>query len=248
MLHTMAKALRDYLALYFGLSLLALLCIGWTPVAFGLMALLPADRGQRIGRRTIAAAFRFYLSMLARLNLVRVDLRVLDVLNREPPLIIAPNHPGLLDAVLMLSRLPSVGCIIRADRLNHPLFGAGARLARYIPNDHKLGMIRQAVAELRAGRHLLLFPEGTRTTQRPVNAFRNGPALIAQQAGVPVQTVFIETDSPFLGKHWPWFRRPELPVVLRVRLGRRFPPRTPVRAFTAELEDYFRTELGAAAA
>lgn len=244
-MHSKVKALHDYSALCLGLGLLALMCLVWTPCAALLDRLLPARLGPGVGRRTITAAFRGYLWLLGRLGLVRADLAALDALRTAPPLVIAPNHPGLLDAVLILSRLPNVGCVVRADRLGHPLLGAGARLAGYIPNDHLHGMIKRAVADLRAGAHLLLFPEGTRTTRWPVNPFKGSPALIAQRAGAPIQTVFIETGSPFLGKDWPLFRRPPLPIVVRVRLGRRFPPPARVRECTAGLERYFLNELAA---
>jgi hypothetical protein len=67
--------------------------------------------------------------------------------------------------------------------------------------------------------------------------------LIAKHAGVPVQTLIIETDSPFLSKGWPLFRRPRLPIVYRVRLGRRFDPPADVAGFTKELDAYYRREL-----
>ena len=69
--------------------------------------------------------------------------------------------------------------------------------------------------------------------------------LIAKHAKVPVQTLLIETDSPFLSKGWPLFKRPELPITYRVRLGRRFDPPADVPAFTAELDRYYRQELQA---
>ena len=70
-----------------------------------------------------------------------------------------------------------------------------------------------------------MFPEGTRTVTRPLNRFRPGITLIAKLAQAPIQTVFIETDSPYLGKGWPIWRAPPLPIVFRVRLGQRFAPR-----------------------
>jgi Tat protein secretion system quality control protein TatD with DNase activity len=68
--------------------------------------------------------------------------------------------------------------------------------------------------------------------------------LIAKHANVPVQTLIIETDSPFLSKGWPLFKRPSLPIVYRVRLGKRFDAPTDVAAFTAQLDQYYRRELG----
>jgi Tat protein secretion system quality control protein TatD with DNase activity len=67
--------------------------------------------------------------------------------------------------------------------------------------------------------------------------------LIAKHAKVPVQTLVIETDSPFLSKGWPLFKRPQLPITYKVRLGRRFDPPSDVAAFTAELDRYYRQEL-----
>ncbi len=78
-----------------------------------------------------------------------------------------------------------------------------------------------------------------------MNAFKGGFALMAQRAGVPVQTVFIESPSRYLAKGWPLFRKPQFPLVYRARLGRRFEVAADVHAFVAELEQYFRRELDA---
>jgi 1-acyl-sn-glycerol-3-phosphate acyltransferase len=88
-----------------------------------------------------------------------------------------------------------------------------------------------------------LFPEGTRTTRAPINSLVGSVGLIAKHAQVPVQTLVIETDSPYLSKGWPLFRRPALPITYRVRLGKRFDPPVDVAAFTAELDRYYRAEL-----
>ena len=68
--------------------------------------------------------------------------------------------------------------------------------------------------------------------RQPVNAFTALVGLIARSAQVPVQTVIIESTSGFLGKGWPLFRRPSMPITYRVRLGRQFAPPDDVRAFT----------------
>jgi 1-acyl-sn-glycerol-3-phosphate acyltransferase len=99
------------------------------------------------------------------------------------------------------------------------------------------------VAHLQAGGILLLFPEGTRTTRFPINSLVGSVGLIAKHAKVPVQTLVIETDSPFLSKGWPLFKRPELPITYKVRLGQRFDPPSDVPAFTAELDRFYRQAL-----
>ena len=79
--------------------------------------------------------------------------------------------------------------------------------------------------------------------RRPINPFRPGLTLIAHLADVPIQTVFIETDSPYLGKGWPIWRKPPMPVVFRLRLGQRFAPQADHAALLHRLERYFIEEL-----
>jgi len=237
------KPIRDYLILLLGYGLFALLCLGWSVFAWPLRFLLPTDTGHRIGRCVIAGGFRAYLGLLEHLGGLHLDIGALDGLRDAGPMVLAPNHPSLLDALLLLSRLPRLGCVLKADLLRHPLLGAGARLAGYIGNDRRHRMIRMAVRDLADGDPLLLFPEGTRTSRPPVGPFRLSSALIARKAGVPIQTVLIETDSPFMGKHWPLWRCPDLPIRIRICLGRQFPPPTDVRAGSAELQRYFEQAL-----
>jgi 1-acyl-sn-glycerol-3-phosphate acyltransferase len=132
---------------------------------------------------------------------------------------------------------------MKAELMRNLFLGAGSRLARYITSGQPRQMIKEAVADLRAGGVLLLFPEGTRTTHEPVNPLKASIGVIAKHAGVPVQVAIIETDSPYLGKGWPLFKRPTLPITFRVRLGRRFDPPSDVDSFMAALEREYRQQL-----
>jgi len=233
----------DYLVLYLGLAWLGILCLAWTPVALMIYPLLSERRGRALGRYVIMAAFRFYLASLSASRRCSFDLEALDALRDEPSLIIAPNHPCLLDALMVISRLPNVACVLKAELMNNIFLGAGARLARYIRNEPVRRMVRLATRDFDCGSHLLLFPEGTRTTSRPVNPLQGSIGLIARHAQVPVQTVLIETDSLYLSKGWPLFRKPPMPIHYRARLGRRFDPPQHTQRFKAELEHYFAHEL-----
>ncbi len=235
--------LYDYLVLYLGLIWLGLLCLSWTLIAVILYPLLPLHRGRVVGRWVIMIAFRLYLASLSASRRCHFDLTALDALRGETPLIIAPNHPCLLDAVMVISRLPNVACVMKVNLMNNVFLGAGARLARYIRSEPLRNMIHLAVEDFQSGSHLLLFPEGTRTTHNPVNPLRGSIGLIAHKAQVPVQTVLIETDTQYLSKGWPLFRKCVMPITYRVRLGRRFDPPTNAQQFMVELQDYFANEL-----
>lgn len=237
----------ESLAMVLGLGFLGLLCLAWLPFAMILNALLPRRWGRPIGRGLISLGFRIYLRFLTIFCACRFDLSSLDALRDEGPLVLAANHPSLLDVVMIVSRFPNAVCIMKAALMDNVLLGAAARLACYIPNDAPLEMVRRARLELSEGAQLLLFPEGTRTRQFPIGACTPGVGLIAGRAKVPVQSLLIEFNSPYLGKAWPLFRRPELPLRFAIRVGRRFPPPTNVTTFTTELEAYFRAELAAVA-
>jgi len=235
--------LYEYFALWFGLGLLGAISLTWTLLAVPLYYVLPKRWAVPLGRWANTIGFRVYLGALALIGACRFDLGTLDSLRDEGPLIVAPNHPCLLDALMVISRLPNMTCIMKVDIVDNVFLGAGARLAGYIRNDAQLSMIKQSVAELKSGSQLLIFPEGTRTTRWPVSACKGTAALISIRARVPIQTVFIETDSAYLSKGWPLFRRPPMPITYRIRLGRRFDPPEKTGTFPEELERYFIDEL-----
>jgi 1-acyl-sn-glycerol-3-phosphate acyltransferase len=237
------RILYEYFALYSSLTLLGIICLTWTVFALPLYFILPRDLGTAVGRRGIMTGFRLYAWSLAVTGAYRLDLTAIDSLKGGPALILAPNHPSLIDALLILTRHPNIVCVMKAQLMKNVFLGSGSRLARYVRNDSSRQMVKESVTHLKHGGVLLLFPEGTRTRRAPINQLVWSVGLIAKHSGVPVQTLIIETDSPFLSKGWPLFRRPSLPIVYRVRLGKRFAPPTDVPAFTAELDAYYRIEL-----
>lgn len=228
-----------WLALQVMLLLLGLGSLLWNVVALVLYPLLSRETGRRVGRAGIAAGYRLFWVMARAVGMMRLHSEPLDALRDEGGLIVVANHPSMLDAMMLVARLPRSACIMKASLMRNPFLAPGARLARYIRNDSPRGLVRLAVQDLKQGGQLVLFPEGTRTTQAPVNAFRGGVSLIAKRAGVPIQTVFIDTSSPYLCKGWPLWRLPPLPIVFTVRLGRRFEPSDDPAAQMRELESYF---------
>jgi 1-acyl-sn-glycerol-3-phosphate acyltransferase len=240
------RILYEYCALYSSLLLLGVICLTWSVFALPLYFVLPRGPGTVLGRRGIMAGFRLYAWTLSVTGSYRLDLTALDSLRGAAPVILAPNHPCLIDALLILTRHPNIVCVMKAELMKNVFLGAGSRLARYVKNGSSRQMVKESVAHLNDGALLLLFPEGTRTTHNPINSLVASVGLIAKHAHVPVQTLIIETDSPYLSKGWPLFRRPRLPITYKVSLGKRFEPPTNVPAFTAQLDAYYRSELAQA--
>lgn len=219
-----------------------------TLVGGPLHVLLPKDSGERLGRRFLHHLFRWFVALLRLLGLVKVDSTALDGLAKSTePLIIAPNHIALWDAVFIISRMPRVVCVMKKSILRNPVLGGGARLAGYIANEGTTRMIRDATHALTSGGQLLLFPEGTRTKpgERWINPLKGGCAIVALRAKVPVHPVFIRSNTRFLEKGWPVWKRPVFPLRICLETSEALIPgeNESPQEFTKRLEAVFEKEL-----
>lgn len=239
------RGARDPIVFYGLLALFGASSLLWSLTAAALYRVLPRRTGERLGQWMIWAGFRGFVGAMRLGGALECDFAALDALAEAPALVIAPNHPSLLDAVLVLSRVPHAVGAAKAEIWDNAFLGGGARLAGFIRNDSPAKLVKQAVRQVRAGRHFLIFPEGTRSSARPVGDFKGGFALIARRAGAPVQPVFIETASRFLAKGWPLFKRPKLPLVYRIRLGQRVSIDGDVHEAVDRLHLYYRRALDA---
>jgi 1-acyl-sn-glycerol-3-phosphate acyltransferase len=177
-------------------------------------------RRQRWVRRGIQRVFLSLIRWLSVTRLVRVEYRGFAPGAAAGGRVLVANHPGLLDAVLLLARVPEGFCIFKPAVRRNPMLGPAAVRAGYLGSDHAIGLVRAATASLRAGATLVVFPEGTRTPAagRP-GVFKPGFALIARCARAPVQLVRISCDRELLTKGHAWWKPPPLPAHVVVEAG-----------------------------
>ncbi len=237
-LHTM----YEYVAMFVGLSFLGFICSLGLPIALVLIW-FPFKWRVTVTRQLIALGFTIYLWFLRLFCSVRIDCSALDALRQQSGLIIVANHPSLLDAVILLSKLPNAACVMKASLRKNPLFGAMARLSGYISNEDSMKLVKESCAELKNGNHLVLFPEGTRSDTLKVNPFGQVAALIASRSGATIQTVFIHFSTSYLGKSGPLFQKPTLPLTIKITIGSTFTPISGVPALTERLESYYRENM-----
>lgn len=220
-------------------------------MAIPLGLLLPRIAAERLGRSILHWVLRGFVYYLEVSRLVHVDLGSLKSLRAsDQPAIIAPNHTSLWDAVFVISCLPQPICVMKRSIVDNPFLGGGARLAGYISNGSSSQLIRDAATALSRGGQLVIFPEGTRTRREAswINPLKGGCALVAQRAKVPVIPVFIRSNTRYLEKDWPLWRRPQFPIHMSFELG---DPLEPVPAetaqeFTTRMELVFKQNLGRA--
>lgn len=192
-----------------GLSGFSLLC-GWLPAT---------DRTERFFQRLIHRHFALFHWWCATARLVYVNYHGFAPSPRGG-LVLAANHPALIDITCLLARVPEAVCIFKPAIRRNPVLGAAARRAGYIGNDGGHELVRAAAAKVAAGNTLVIFPEGTRTPPgRELLPFKPGFVLIARRARVPIQLVRITTDSDVLRKGGTWWRLPRFPAHVDVTLG-----------------------------
>lgn len=207
------------------------------------LGLLPRAIRQPLLQGLISRIFRVFLAGCVACGLMRLDLAGLDRVNGQHGLLLVANHPSMIDVFLVISRVRQAICLMKASLTANVFLAGGAHLAGYISNRHADVMIRRAVEAVGQGAVLLIFPEGTRTTRQPINPLGAGAALIAKRAHAPLQTIMLESNSPYLGKGWPIWRPPQFPLVYRARLGEVLMPSGSVKETVGRLQQYFENEL-----
>lgn len=156
------------------------------------------------------------------------------------------NHPGLLDATFLLSRLPDAICVFKPSMRRNPFLAPVALLADHLACATGTEFIRSAVERISAGRTLLIFPEGTRTSAHlTLNPCKTGFALIAARAHAPIQIVVIRASRDLLPRGRRWWQVPQFPAVVDICADDRLEPEPhrPVRATAAFVEERLTEQL-----
>lgn len=105
------------------------------------------------------------------------------------------NHQSNLDPPLLLAALPGEICFLAKKELfSVPVLGWILRCGGLVAVDRSnrdaaRASIAHAASMLRSGRPFLIFPEGTRTRDGRLQAFKKGPFFLAEQAAMPVVAV-----------------------------------------------------------
>jgi len=104
--------------------------------------------------------------------------------------LIAANHQSYLDPVLVGMAWPvRIHYLARESLFRFPVFGALLHAISVHPYGRgrvdRAGL-RSAMEILRGNRPLLVFPEGTRTTNGSLGRFRHGVGGLAARCGVPI--------------------------------------------------------------
>jgi 1-acyl-sn-glycerol-3-phosphate acyltransferase len=243
-----------------GLAFVSFGVLGLSLGAFGVpwVHLRTRDKEERRLRvqRGAISAFRVFMRIMTGLGLIRFERDGVAERLAEPGLLVVANHPTLIDAPAILSCMESGACITKQANTSNPTMGRVIRAAGYIPNVGGQAIVEACVASLRAGRSLVLFPEGTRSPAHELGPFQRGAAHIALDADRDLVPVLVTCEPPTLMRGQKWHDVPDRPFELRLRVGdpiRVGPYREALergesrprvaRRLTAELREFFEKGL-----
>jgi 1-acyl-sn-glycerol-3-phosphate acyltransferase len=150
-------------------------------------------------RDALIAFGRWAVRVGCRVLGIRVEITGLERIDPGKTYVFMANHLSFLDGPLMAMAIPRpVRIILKESLFRVPVLGLGMRIAGYVPVDRKgirggKKSIERAARLMRdRGYSFLVFPEGTRSRDGRLQAFRRGGFFLALESAVPVLPVRIE--------------------------------------------------------
>lgn len=174
-------------------------------------------------RRLIRAFLRGFFRCCTRL-----EVRGSEHIPLEGGIVVAMNHLGHLDPLLVIAALPRESEVIAlADLYRVPITGQAIRLYDVIPvqrDQLDRNVIRRSLAALQAGMPLIMAPEARQSLTGALEKARHGAAYLAWHADVPVLPIAITgTAASEAYAAFRRLRRPRLTITFGPPF--RLPPR-----------------------
>lgn len=151
--------------------------------------MLPFDRHRG---RVFHAIARAWARVVLLVCGVRVRVSGLEKLDRSCNYVYASNHASMFDIPCVLAGIPDqIRIIFKKELERIPFFGWGLKWGHYISVDRAstssaMQSLAEASRKIREGASVLLYAEGTRTTDGRLQAFKRGAFKLALESGVPV--------------------------------------------------------------
>ena len=150
------------------------------------------DRSGNVGHRC-ARAWSWLI-----LKTTGVTVRVIGLERLDPSrsYVFASNHQSIYDIPILFAALPfQLRIIAKASLGTIPFMGWHLQRTGHVLVDRSkpgAGVVKKMARLVEAGHSLIVFPEGTRSTDGTVGRFKGGSFLIALGAGLPVVPISVQ--------------------------------------------------------
>jgi 1-acyl-sn-glycerol-3-phosphate acyltransferase len=163
---------------------------------------------------------RFWGTYLCRVCGVDVSTRGGEGVAWTHPLIVMANHQSYLDIPVLYAALPEpFGMLAKQELFRLPVFSAAMRGMRCVPIDRgnrrqSFESLRRAADQVRSGKSIVVFPEGTRSADGCIQELKKGPFYLAEMARVPIVPVGIRGTRHALAKDGVFVRGARVEVAI----------------------------------
>jgi 1-acyl-sn-glycerol-3-phosphate acyltransferase len=136
-----------------------------------------------------------------------------------PPVLIASRHESTFDVLLWIALVPAACFVVKRELGEIPLFGRCIHATGMICVDREAGasalrtLLREGDRARAEGRHIIIFPEGTRVDRQEHPPLQPGVVALASRTKLPVVPVM--TNS---GKFWGRLAFRKLPGTISVAI------------------------------
>jgi 1-acyl-sn-glycerol-3-phosphate acyltransferase len=173
------------------------------PVAVLLWAVTaPFDR-----RRVLLHRFTcFWASLYTWLNPAwRVEVHGREKIRRDAAYVIVANHQSLLDILVLFRLFVHFKWVSKIENFRVPCIGWNMSLNRYIKlrrgsRESVAQMMLDCERTLAEGSSVMIFPEGTRSRDGRLQAFKPGAFTLAQRARAAILPIVVEGTARALPK------------------------------------------------
>jgi 1-acyl-sn-glycerol-3-phosphate acyltransferase len=149
---------------------------------------------------------------------IKVTIVGLEHLQADRSYIFMSNHQSNFDIPVLFSKLNfQFRWLAKAELFKIPIFGRGMRGAGYISIDRSdrrsaFRSLARAAESIRNGTSVLVFPEGTRSSNGRLLPFKKGGFVLAVDAAVPVVPIIINGTHAIMQKGEMLIRRRQVRV------------------------------------
>ncbi len=183
--------------------------VGVTSVIFFLIAVLiriltwPFDRRQVVLQQLTCFWAALYTWIIPAW---RIKIEGREHLPRKAPHVVVSNHQSLLDILVIFNLFFHFKFVSKIEIFKIPLIGWNMYLNKYIRltrGDRKsvAQMLKDCKSALAGGSSVLIFPEGTRSPDGRIRAFKPGAFIVAHEMKAPISPVVIAGTNSALPKY-----------------------------------------------
>ena len=177
-----------------------------TAMSYAPLLALPGALINRDWRHFINSSMSASADLCTAISGVRLDVEGEEHLWHERPAVFIFNHQSWIDAVLIMKMVRRDVIAVGKKELRLPLVGRLAELAGAVFIDRSnparaIQALQPVVEEIRAGRSLVIAPEGTRSPTPRLGPFKKGAFYIAMLAGVPIVPIVLRNALDAMPKH-----------------------------------------------